>query len=237
MNHLVFLYSFIFNPDLSLITERTLVLSQFTQPIKFNSTYLFLCVVQVNGQLESIPLNLNEGQVEVYQEGFHYVIKTDFGLIVTYDLIYRVTITVPENYRGKTCGLCGNFNNKIDEFELPDGKKTKDIKTFGAAWKSSVQGVVCDDGCSGDQCPKCDGKLKEIVEKDCAKITDPHGPFAACHSRLNPQPYYRDCVYDVCMSQGSRDILCQSISAYMTDCQTIGVNIAKWRSPDFCRKL
>ncbi|XP_034066191.1 IgGFc-binding protein-like [Gymnodraco acuticeps] len=194
-----------------------------------------LRTIMVNGTLLTIPLNLNDGQVEVFQEGFHYAIVTDFGLKVTYDMIYKVTVTVPGNYKGKTCGLCGNFNDsEPDALELPDGKITKDLQTFGSAWKVAVQGVVCEDGCSGDQCPKCDATLKKIFEKDCESITNPTGPFAACHSQINPESYYRDCVYDVCMSQGRKDVLCNSISAYVTDCQTIGVKIDNWRTPDFC---
>lgn len=151
-------------------------------------------------------------------------------------MVYRVTVTVPGNYKDKTCGLCGNFNdNKADEFQLPNGDVTKNLQTFGEAWKVAVLGVVCDNGCSGDQCPKCDSAQKKIFEKDCEIIKDPHGPFATCQSRLNPEPYYRDCVYDVCMSHGSRDILCHSVSAYMTDCQTVGVRINNWRTKEFCR--
>ncbi|XP_037649588.1 IgGFc-binding protein-like [Sebastes umbrosus] len=194
-----------------------------------------LKTIMVNGTLTGIPLNLNEGQVEVFQEGFHYNIITDFGLKVTYDMIYKVTVTVPEDYKDKTCGLCGSFNDIVtDKFELPDGNITKDIQTFGAAWKTGMPGVVCEDGCSGDQCPKCNSTLKKIFEEDCKSITKSTGSFAACHSSLNPEPYYRDCVYDVCMSQGDRSVLCNSISAYIADCQTIGVKIDNWRTPDFC---
>lgn len=191
----------------------------------------------MNGALTTIPLSINEGQVEVYQEGFHYAIITDFGLKVTYDMIYKVTVTVSANYMGKTCGLCGNYNDKADKYELPDGKITNDIKTFGAAWKVAVPGVVCEDGCEGDQCPKCDSDQKKIFEKDCGSITDPKGSFAACHSHLSPESYYRDCVYDVCMSHGDRNVLCHSISSYVSDCQTIGVKINSWRTPDFCREF
>ncbi|KAK2830491.1 hypothetical protein Q5P01_018422 [Channa striata] len=193
-----------------------------------------LKTVMLNGALTTIPLSINDGQVEVFQEGFHYAITADFGLKVTYDMIYKVTVTVSANYIGKTCGLCGNFNNKTDEYELPDGKITKDVKTFAAAWKVDVPGVVCEDGCTGDRCPKCDSSRKEIIEKDCGVIRNPNGSFAACHSRLSPEFYYRGCVYDVCMSQGSREVLCHSISAYVSDCQTVGAKIDNWRTPDFC---
>ncbi|CAL8364796.1 unnamed protein product [Arctogadus glacialis] len=192
-------------------------------------------MVMLNGILAHIPLNLNEGKVQVYQDGYNYVILTDFGLRVTYDMIYHITVTVPSNYMDHTCGLCGNFNdNNADDFTLPDGKVTKDVQSFGAAWKVAVRGVVCEDGCSGDLCPKCDDTKKEVFEKDCQVLTDPKGPFAACHNVIDPASYFRDCVYDVCMVNGDTAVLCDSIGAYMMDCQTFGVKIPTWRTPTFC---
>ena len=152
-------------------------------------------------------------------------------------MIYHITITVPGNYRDHTCGMCGNFNDqKADDFQLPDGKVAKDVKSFGAAWKVAVSGVVCEDGCSGDLCPKCDATKKKVFEKDCQVLTEPKGPFAACHNVIDPASYFRDCVYDVCMVNGDRAVLCDSISAYMMDCQSFGVKIPIWRTPTFCRK-
>ncbi|XP_037649596.1 IgGFc-binding protein-like [Sebastes umbrosus] len=160
---------------------------------------------------------------------------TDFGLRVTYDLVYHVTVTVPGNYIGRTCGLCGNFNNdKADEFQLPDGNVTKDFQAFGASWKVPVPGAVCEDGCRGDQCPKCDGSKKAAIEAKCALINNPKGPFAACHDVIDPAAYFRNCVYDVCMAKDDESMLCHSITAYMLDCQNLGAKIENWRSASFC---
>ncbi|KAF7670088.1 hypothetical protein LDENG_00056670 [Lucifuga dentata] len=189
----------------------------------------------VNGTLAHLPLDLYKGALKVYQEGAHDVILTDFGLRVTYDLVYHVTIMVPQNYRGKTCGLCGNFNgDKTDDLQLPDGNVTNDIKTFGAAWKVAGSGQACDDGCSGDVCSKCDESKKNAVKTQCEIITNPKGPFAACHDVLDPGSYYRDCIYDVCMTNENRSILCHSIAAYMLDCQNFGAKVQNWRNSSFC---
>lgn len=198
---------------------------------------LFFLLLQVNGILYRLPLNLNNGAVQVYQDGYNDVIITDFGLRVTYDLVYHVTITVPGSYFGRTCGLCGNFNDdEADEFQLPDGNLTKDFQTFGAAWTVPVPGAVCEDGCSGDQCPKCDVSKEAAIKAECSIISDTNGPFAACHAVIDPASYYQDCVYDVCMSTNEESMLCQSIVAYMSDCQSLGVNIGNWRNASFCRE-
>ncbi|KAL6461279.1 hypothetical protein MHYP_G00312450 [Metynnis hypsauchen] len=191
--------------------------------------------MMINGILTNIPVSLDDGKVTVQQEGYQNVIATDFGLRVAYDMVYHVSITVPSSYLGKTCGMCGTYNGKkSDELLLPDGKVTSDIKAFGAAWKVAVPGVVCDDGCSGDFCPTCPADKKAVFEKDCSIITNPEGPFAACHSVINPESYFRDCVYDVCMGDGDKNMLCHSIAAYMIDCQNFGVTVKNWRTSTFC---
>ncbi|KAJ8386465.1 hypothetical protein AAFF_G00169350 [Aldrovandia affinis] len=192
-------------------------------------------LVMVNGSMYNLPCTFNQGKIRVYQEGTNDIIMTDFGLKVIYDLVYHVTVIVPGNYRGKTCGLCGNFNNEAkDDFQLPDGSITKSVQTFGAAWKVAVPGVVCDDGCSGNVCPQCDKNEKATYEHDCGMIAKANGSFAACHDVLNPASYISDCVYDVCLSKGDGHVLCNCINAYVSDCQNVGVKIGNWRTETFC---
>ncbi|XP_076157955.1 alpha-tectorin-like [Alosa pseudoharengus] len=191
-------------------------------------------LVWVNGAIMNLPVNLNEGQIVIQQIGANDVISTNFGLKVTYDLVYHVTVTVPDTYAGKTCGLCGNFNGKTDdEFQLPDGKITKDVTAFGSSWKVGLPGVVCENGCEGDNCPKCPASERPKIESECSIITDPKGPFAACHDVIDPASYYRDCVYDVCVAEGIQ-MLCHSINAYVIDCQDVGVKVLNWRTPNLC---
>lgn len=186
--------------------------------------------------MTNIPVSLNNGKVIVQREGNQNVILTDFGLRVAFNMIYHVTITLPSSYAGKTCGLCGNFNgNKNDEFLLPNGKETKELKTFVSAWKVPVPGMACDEGCSGDFCPKCPEDKRIAFEKDCSIISNPEGPFSSCHSVINPESYFKSCAYDVCMGKGDKNMLCQDIAAYMTACQNAGVNVQNWRTPTFCR--
>lgn len=177
--------------------------------------------------------------MQVYQHGRRYVIETDFGLLVTYDLVYHVTVTVPGNYRGKVCGLCGNFNDdKKDDFKLPNGQVTKYVNTFGRSWKVAIAGVVCNDGCSGNNCPACKPNHKAVFSKStyCGIITAPKGPFASCHHKLNPQPFFDNCVFDLCASNGDGNVLCSSTAAYAFNCHMAGVDVNNWRTASFCRK-
>lgn len=193
--------------------------------------------VLVNGVFNYLPLNLDDGAVQVYQEGVHYVIETNFGLRVTYDLVYHVTVTVPGNYRDKVCGLCGNFNgNSKDDFQMPNNKLAKNENLFGKSWQVTIPNVVCENGCQGAKCPDCAPARKAVFSKTtyCGIATAPKGPFAICHSKLDPKPYFDDCVFDVCASDGDGKVLCNSIAAYAFNCHMAGVDIKNWRTASFC---
>ncbi|MBN3317980.1 FCGBP protein, partial [Atractosteus spatula] len=193
--------------------------------------------IMVNGVWNNLPISLNNHAVRAFQHGINVIIDTSFGLRVTYDLVYHVTVRVPGSYRDKMCGLCGNFNgNQKDDFLLPSGQLTPDIKAFGSAWKVAVPGVLCDDACSGNTCPVCEAKRQAVFEKRgyCGILTEPNGPFAQCYAKVHPDVYFSNCIYDLCMSEGDIKVLCNSIAAYVTACQSIGVDIKSWRTPSFC---
>uniref|UniRef100_A0A3Q3B389 VWFD domain-containing protein n=1 Tax=Kryptolebias marmoratus TaxID=37003 RepID=A0A3Q3B389_KRYMA len=196
-----------------------------------------LVAVEVNGVFHNLPVNLNKGAIQVYKEGRNYVIETDFNLIVTYDLVYLVTVTVPGNYRENVCGLCGNFNgDSKDDFQMSNRKLTNNVNTFGTSWKVTIPNVVCENGCQGNNCPDCDPAHKAVFSKPtyCGILTAPKGPFAGCHSKLSPQPYFDDCVFDLCASNGDGDVLCDSVAAYAFNCHMAGVDVNSWRTPSFC---
>lgn len=194
---------------------------------------------QVNGELNYLPVSLDDGAVQAYQEGRRYVIATNFGLRVTYDLVYHVTVSVPGNYYGKVCGLCGNYNgDHKDDFQMSNRQLTDNVNEFGKSWKVSSPNVACENGCKGNNCPYCKPALTAVLSTFtyCGILTAPQGPFAACNSYLNPQSYFDNCVFDVCASNGDEKVLCNSIAAYAFSCHMAGVDVKKWRTTSFCRK-
>lgn len=61
------------------------------------------------------------------------------------------------------------------------------------------------------------------------------GIFKPCHAVVPPEPYFENCVYDMCATGGQTVALCQAIESYADMCAAAGVNIA-WRNSTFCRK-
>nr|XP_032660607.1 IgGFc-binding protein-like [Chelonoidis abingdonii] len=194
-------------------------------------------LIRVDGVSHNLPVVVADGRLWAYQHGRNVLVQTDFGLTVSYNLLYNVRVTVPGNYQSQTCGLCGNYNGRQDdEFLLPDGRAAPNVAAFGSAWKVPIPGAACEDGCAGNSCPVCEETKKDVFKQRnyCGLLTAPDGPFAACHGTVSPSVYFNNCLYDLCLGNGDSQLLCQSIHSYVTACQDAGAPIQPWRSTSFC---
>ncbi|KAK2864906.1 hypothetical protein Q7C36_004060, partial [Tachysurus vachellii] len=187
---------------------------------------------EIDSETRNLPAVLDSGRVSVSSSGRNTFITTDFGLSVSYDGSWVVLITVPGNYSGATCGLCGNFNgDSNDDFRLQSGRLSFSAAEFGADWKVGNE-TRCDGGC-GDSCPTCQDPSR--AQSLCGIITDNQGPLSFCHADVDPLAYYNDCVFDLCLSEHRNDVLCRSIETYVSACQSANVRIYPWRENTTCR--
>ncbi|XP_027528649.1 IgGFc-binding protein-like [Neopelma chrysocephalum] len=192
-------------------------------------------MVRVNSISHHLPAILGEGQIQVYPHGTGVLLRTDFGLVVRYNLAQHVTLTVPQTYLGHLCGLCGNYNRqRDDDFHLSNGQLAPDATAFGSAWKTKDR--PCEDTCPDEECSTCSKEKVLVLQKPnyCGLLTAPEGPFGSCHSVVDPTPYSQSCVHNLCVTGGDTGALCQSIQSYVSMCQDAGVTVGDWRTPFFC---
>ncbi|XP_075047174.1 IgGFc-binding protein-like [Mixophyes fleayi] len=190
--------------------------------------------VKVNEESHVLPLVLEDGKIHVNQEGANIVLQTDFQLLVLYDLVNSIHITVPGVYQGAMCGLCGDFNGQSnDDLRLPSGQLSASVEEFGAAWNANTEEVDC--SCK-ENCKGCDDLRAAIFSRDeaCGLLLAEKGPFADCFGLVNATDYFDQCLLDMCASDGQAQILCESLQAYVTACQASGATIKSWRSESFC---
>ncbi|XP_041840432.1 zonadhesin, like [Melanotaenia boesemani] len=188
--------------------------------------------VQVNGTNTNLPVTPVSG-VSVFQSGKHYTVSMDFGVTVRYDGNHFMDIKVIKDYRDKLCGLCGDYNgNAKDDFRKPNGTMATNADEFGHSWNTDPE---CNKK-PNSTIPGCDDEEKELYESSgyCGILLDKKGPFAVCHPKVNPNNYFRDCLFDLCELDGAKPILCEAIEAYVNECQDRGVNIGSWRNETFC---
>lgn len=191
---------------------------------------IYFSFQQIDRETRSLPAVLDSGRVSVYSSGQNTIITTDFGLSVSYDGSWVVQITVPGNYTGSTCGLCGNFNgDSSDDFRLQSGTLTSSASEFGADWRLGDD-TTCNDDETGDSSCQDPSRAQSM----CAIISDSQGPLSFCHANIDPQIYFDDCVFDLCLSEHRQDVLCRSIETYVGACQSANVRIYPWRETTTC---
>uniref|UniRef100_UPI00398EC30B zonadhesin, like n=1 Tax=Pristiophorus japonicus TaxID=55135 RepID=UPI00398EC30B len=189
-------------------------------------------VVQVDGKPVTVPISPIPG-VTVKPSGRHVAVRTDFGLTARYDGNHHADITVPSDYAGELCGLCGDYNGiPGDDFRTPEGRLVKGANDFGNSWNVAENCTLT----NTEVIPQCSEDQREAYEGPsyCGKLLDRFGPFAACHYKIDPMSYFRDCVYDMCELVGSKPQLCEALEAYVDACQQRDITIRPWRNNTFC---
>ncbi|XP_035490491.2 zonadhesin, like isoform X3 [Scophthalmus maximus] len=188
--------------------------------------------VQVNGTNVNLPVTLSPS-VSVFKSGKHYTVSMKFGVTVRYDGNHFMDIKVIKDYQSKLCGLCGDYDGDIkDDYRKPDGSLTNNVNDFGHSWNTDPE---CNKK-PNTTVPECDEEEQELYESSgyCGILLDKNGPFAECHPKVNPNNYFRDCLFDLCELDGAKPILCEAIEAYVNECQDRQVNIGPWRNETFC---
>ncbi|KAI2664492.1 IgGFc-binding protein [Labeo rohita] len=192
--------------------------------------------VKVNNLFVNLPFEQEEGRFSIFYSGFSGVVKTDFDLTLNFNWESHVELKLPSTYSGEVGGLCGNWNNNAnDDFLTPAKTPAATPTIFGSSWKVKND-PACSDECQGNACPKCDGPAKNLVTftKPCSMITDKQGPFKDCHIKVNPNQFYEDCLYDMCMYNGHSTALCGALTAYTAACQKALGTVESWRTNNFC---
>ncbi|XP_063867870.1 uncharacterized protein LOC135104399 [Scylla paramamosain] len=184
--------------------------------------------VTVNGvELKDLPAWVNGVYIKRASSLF-IMVELSNGLDVWWDGQTRVYVDAPADFRGETAGLCGTFtDNQRDDFLTPQGDIEQNAIAFANKWKTSER---CENQPQAEETRPCETHVqnKAVAEKFCAKIKS--SLFAKCHLEVDPEPYYRDCLYDMCSCETKLDgCLCPILAAYSKECARKGITI-DWRA-------
>lgn len=70
----------------------------------------------------------------------------------------------------------------------------------------------------------------------CTLLQRSGGPFADCHSYIDPDPFVRSCVNGLCVNEAASS-MCKILTAYASTCQRIGARVKNWRAISKCCKF
>ena len=180
-------------------------------------------------------LILQHGQVEVKRIGrqIHVILSTS-GVRVSWDGLYRVAVTVSTSWRGRLCGLCGNYNdNPNDDFIASNNILASSSDIFAYSWvlNNNIQGT-----CGGLIIPSsCSIDVMIEAEARCGVLRESY--FSACNDVVLPSDFIESCVYDYCHCNetDNEECYCNSLAAYAHVCSNNGVILQDWRQ-NYCSK-
>ena len=184
---------------------------------------------------EIVQSNNTESDYQVFNFAGSYVhIVTRHGLSLMWDNGTRLYITAESHLAGKLCGLCGNFDgSEANDFVTYQGDLTGSSVMFGNSWRSNDFCPLAKE--VSDTCKARPHRL-DPSKRECSIIKS--DKFKACHSLVNPIPYYDRCVFDVCGCDqvGDCDCVCDAVAAYQKECQDEGVFVEWRKGHNICGK-
>ncbi|CAG2062034.1 unnamed protein product [Timema podura] len=151
---------------------------------------------------QKMRVKLNGKRIEPpYSYGDHIVInKTDDSIVVYTKLGIKILwdgnsfleVSAPTSYKGKLCGLCGNFNNKKrDDFANRQGRLVSNPERFGLAWRVGGKKACTRPQDEFYRGPQCVARLSSRFDRDsnlCKKLRK-SSTFGACHGKVHPTMY------------------------------------------------
>uniref|UniRef100_A0A9L0I4W9 Mucin-2 n=1 Tax=Equus asinus TaxID=9793 RepID=A0A9L0I4W9_EQUAS len=165
--------------------------------------------------------------------GQYLVVEASIGIIVIWDKRTTIFIKLAPSYKGTVCGLCGNFDQRSNnDFTTRDHMVVESELDFGNSWKEAP---TCPDVSATPEPCTLKPHRRSWAKKQCSIIKSP--VFSACHSKVDPTPFYEACVYDSCScdSGGDCECFCSAVAAYAQECTKEGACVF-WRTPDLCRE-
>ncbi|KAF7484821.1 hypothetical protein GHT09_003627 [Marmota monax] len=72
--------------------------------------------------------------------------------------------------------------------------------------------------------------VEKFAESNCEILLDSSGPFASCHSIVNPKFYHEECKKYTCSCEKSQDCLCTILGNYVKACAEKETHLDGWRT-------
>ncbi|KAL8169984.1 UNVERIFIED_CONTAM: hypothetical protein K2H54_061157 [Gekko kuhli] len=215
-------------------------------------TCLKMVALSINGGLTTIvvkpggavfvnwiytQLPISAANVTMFRpSSFFIIVETNLGLQMEIQLIpiMQLFIRLDPSFKGKTCGLCGNFDSRqTDDFKTISGVVEGTAPAFANTWKTQAA------------CPNIKQSFEDpcslSIENEkyahhwCGLLTDAEGPFAKCHPAVNPAAHHKNCMFDTCNCEKTEDCMCAALSGYVRACAAKGIELPGWRT-DVCSK-
>ncbi|XP_061808679.1 IgGFc-binding protein [Nerophis lumbriciformis] len=183
-------------------------------------TWKNLAKVKIDGVLMALPVHKN-GVAVMLSGSLVRVICPDIGIVVIYGGPNLIQLAIQVTHK-RLCGLCANAAAMATE-EQGSLMTNHSITPLSLCLSP---GANCNVDCYN--CSQCNTTMEFASDSLCGLLLASEGSFGACHSTVDPMPFFQNCVNDLCRSNND-DLLCDSLRLYTFACQDAGAEVKPWR--------
>ncbi|XP_022086769.1 fibrillin-1-like [Acanthaster planci] len=205
--------------------------------------------VKVDGRPVTLPFAISDHLgIQIYSShGDRIKVVSGKGLEVSWGMDGGVEVSVQQSFRRQLCGLCGNFNGRVEDDSLTKHQlPSRSMLEFIHSWK--VNGY---EHCflSAASAPEALSLPRQLVGRlpACASLTYrtwrevrakcdvlKQATFAKCRGVVDPRRFYELCQQDACVCGGNEPCYCEAIAAYAQECKRNGIIVREWRNSTIC---
>lgn len=188
--------------------------------------------IKVNGRRVQLPHKI-VGVAEIVRGNGTVQLHADIGVHMMWDGDGFLEVTVSSVYKGKLCGLCGNFNSLArDDMRTRDGRQMTDTWRFGTSWR--VGGTRA---CTRRRKrPSLSTSYRQMrvtrARRSCRGIVKLDA-FTDCGMKVNPHHYQEACELDARSCSGTQ-CHCAAYRAYARECSRVGAEPKDWARSAWC---
>ncbi|XP_009904325.2 mucin-6 [Dryobates pubescens] len=180
-------------------------------------------------ELKKLPYK--SGDITVFRQSSMYIhMHTSFGLelVVQTTPVFQAYLKVGSQYKGRTRGLCGNYNgDTTDDFMTSMDITEGTASLFVDSWRAGN----CHPALEREIDPCALSQLNKIsAETHCSVLTKKGTAFEKCHAVVNPLPFYKRCVYQACNYEETFPYICSALGSYARTCGSMGLILENWRN-------
>ncbi|XP_063377954.1 BMP-binding endothelial regulator protein [Cydia fagiglandana] len=187
--------------------------------------------IKVNGNRISLP-HRESGVAEIIRSNGSVLLKANIGVQMLWDGDGFLEVTVSSVYKGKLCGLCGNFNSIAkDDMRSRDGRMMSDAWEFGSSWRVGGR-RACSRRRERPGRSQCRPRRRAKARRLCRGF-DKYEAFTECAAKVNPHNYREACELDACNCSGFR-CHCAAYGAYARECARLGAAPRDWQHEAWC---
>ncbi|KAB7507270.1 BMP-binding endothelial regulator protein, partial [Armadillidium nasatum] len=189
-----------------------------------------------------IKLPYHENGFTLTKKGFLLTVKTELGVEVKWDGASYVEVKVDPIWRGRTCGLCGNFNGNVtDDKKDKKGQFADTDEDMAISWQSGKT-KTCSRRLLRMKSKISTGSVRtqrltcvnsQMETKGRCEVFN-QTIFNECRKKINVDSFYSSCLLDLCECPSSRMCECDSIVAYVRECERFLANVTGWKGVSKC---